>query len=170
MLNRQPSILLLQLLVLLLDVGFPKRHSLLLDIHIYYWRQCLYNIGLSVEPMEADRDYSIQDDKGVKQVLVRSRLGGYLLNVYGNSLEDEGSKRFFESASHMIQNKDGSVVVVASDKRVVAIDLKNDKKLYDGDFTFIYYISLSPAENFIQIFDKYEINMGRTTLLTFPQF
>lgn len=105
----------------------------------------MYNIGLSVEPMEADRDYTIQDDKGVKQVLVRSRLGGYLLNVYGNSLEDEGSKRFFESASHMIQSRDGNVVVVASDKRVVAIDLKNDKKLYDGDFTFIYYIMLSPG-------------------------
>lgn len=52
----------------------------------------------------------------------------------------------------------------------MAVDLVNDKKVFDEEFTFIYYVALSPAETFLQIFDKYDNDDGRTTLLSLPDF
>lgn len=50
------------------------------------------------------------------------------------------------------------------------MDLTTDKKVYDEAFTFIYYVAFSPAQTFLQIFDKYDNDDGRTTLLSLPDF
>lgn len=45
-------------------------------------------------------------------MLIRSKLGAYLLNVYSNTLQDETTKRFFDNANCMIQTADGKYVAV----------------------------------------------------------
>lgn len=45
-------------------------------------------------------------------MLVRSKLGVFLVDAYSPSLEAPANRRFFEQAEHFIQNKRGDIIVV----------------------------------------------------------
>ena len=78
-------------------------------------------------------------------MLLRSKLGVFLVDAYSGTLEAPSNHRFFEQAEHFVQTKRGDMIVAASDKHCVVLDIKNGKKLFEGDFTFIYYVALSPC-------------------------
>lgn len=60
-----------------------------------------------------EKEFTISDDKGVQEVLIRAKNGVYFSNVYAKSLEDEHTTLLFEgSASTMIQDSKGRWLVV----------------------------------------------------------
>jgi hypothetical protein len=60
-----------------------------------------------------DKEFTISDDKGVKEVIIRAKGGVYLADVYSKSLEDSNTVRLFEgSASTMVQNSKGTLLIV----------------------------------------------------------
>ena len=60
-----------------------------------------------------DKEFTISDDKGVKEIILRAKGGVYLADAYSKSLEDPKTIRLFEgSASTMVQNSKGTLLVV----------------------------------------------------------
>jgi hypothetical protein len=53
---------------------------------------------------------------------------------------------------------------------MIAFNLKNQSKLFDAEYNFVYYISLSPCEKYLQLFDKKDINSGVTYIYTISDF
>ena len=45
-------------------------------------------------------------------MLIRSKLGSFLLNAYSGALEAPTNRRFFEQATHLVQTRRGDIVVV----------------------------------------------------------
>ena len=49
----------------------------------------------------------------MREVLLRSKLGVFLVDAYSDTLESPGNRRFFEqSAQYYVQTKRGDIVVV----------------------------------------------------------
>jgi hypothetical protein len=61
-----------------------------------------------------DKEFTIADDKGVKEVIIRAKGGVYLADAYSKSLEDVNTVKLFEgAASTMVQNSKGTLLVVS---------------------------------------------------------
>ena len=55
------------------------------------------------------KEYTIQDDKGIKTVIMRSKQGVFIAEAYDEKLENK--KCIFGSSSFMVQSPDGRGVV-----------------------------------------------------------
>ena len=61
-----------------------------------------------------DKEFTIADDKGVREVIIRAKGGVYVADAYSKSLEDTKTVRLFEgAASTMVQNNKGTLLVVS---------------------------------------------------------
>lgn len=59
------------------------------------------------------KEFSIEDDKGTKEIILRSKGGVYMAGVYSKTLEDQGTIRLFEgTANTMVQDSKGRFLIV----------------------------------------------------------
>ena len=113
------------------------------------------------------KEYTIADDKGSKAVILRSKQGVFITDAYDTELKNK--KCIFGQSSFFVQSKDGSILIVASEKTVMAYHNKTEQVIYEGNFNYIYSMTLSPGGNLVQILDKVDQNEGRTYLFSLPK-
>lgn len=59
---------------------------------------------------------------------------------------------------------------VSSPKKVAVIDLATKKRVFESAHTYVHYVAFSPAEKYLQIFDKQDANKGDLIILSLPEF
>jgi hypothetical protein len=60
------------------------------------------------------------------------------------------------------------LVIAASEKNVGVWSTKENKLIFEENFNYIYSISLSESEGFLQILDKVDSNEGKTLIYSLP--
>lgn len=75
------------------------------------------------------KDYTLVDDKGTKQLIVRSKTGTYILPSYLSSV-DQG-KKIFAKASFLLQTQNMDFVVAASEKNCTVWSNKHGKLIFE---------------------------------------
>lgn len=119
-----------------------------------------------MEATEKGTEFTILHDKGPSSILIRSKLGIFISGAYEESVE--GKKKIFGSAAFMLQTKNGEFIIVGSETKVLVFNSKTDSVVFEGDFNYIYSMTLSPNEKYVQILDKVNSNEGKTLLFELP--
>lgn len=108
------------------------------------------------------REYTIADDKGPSTIILRSKKGVFVTPAYVQELEQ--AQQIFGVASYLLQTRDGSLLIAASEIKFIVYSLAKKTLLYEEECRYIYSMSLSPNEKFLQVLDKVDANEGKTTL------
>ena len=58
------------------------------------------------------KEYTLADDKGIKQIVLRSKSGTYIFPSYLDNIEKD--KKIFGKASFLLQSKNMDFVIAAS--------------------------------------------------------
>jgi uncharacterized protein with WD repeat len=66
----------------------------------------------------------------------------------------------------MLQTRDGRLLVAGSENRFIIYDLPKRTLLLEEDCNYIYSMTLSPSEQFLQVLDKVDSNEGRTMIIS----
>ena len=111
--------------------------------------------------------YSIADDKGPQDILLYDKQGVYVTPAYSETVSQEN--KIFGKASHLLHTRNGEFVIAASETHVLVYSLKEATVVFEEDFNYIYSITLSPAETYLQILDKINTNEGKTLLYGLPK-
>ncbi len=106
--------------------------------------------------MEPGKEFTIPDDKGPKDVIIYEKEGVFLSTAYPES--NEKSKKIFGKATFLLQFKNGEYIIAASEKNMLLYSTIEQKPIAEKDFNYIYSVSLSPCETYLQILDKITVN------------
>lgn len=87
------------------------------------------------------KEYTLDDDKGVKQLILRSKSGTYVLPSYLQNIDQ--ATKIYGKASFLLQTKNMEYVIAASEKNAVVWSKSAKKLIFEEDFNYIYSISLS---------------------------
>ena len=69
-------------------------------------------------------------------------------------------------ASYLLQTRKGNLLVVGSDNKYIIYDLLKRALLLEVDCNYIYSMTLSPGEKYLQVLDKVDANEGKTTIVS----
>lgn len=100
--------------------------------------------------------FTIADDKGPRELVLHSKQGVYLCSAY-EQFEDLKEK-IFGTASILLQTKFSHLLIMGSETLVMVYDLKEKSVLFEKKFNYIYSLTLSPSETYVQILDKIDSN------------
>lgn len=112
------------------------------------------------------KEYTLADDKGPKELILRSKTGTYVLSSYLDGLQK--AKKIYGKASFLLQTKNMDFVIAASEKSAAVWSKKENKLIFEENFNYIYSITLSENEGFLQILDKIDSNEGKTLIYSLP--
>ena len=115
-----------------------------------------------MEATEKGKEFTIADDKGPTSVIIRSKQGVYISDAYDENFHDK--VQIFGSACFLFQARGGEFVVIGSETKVIVYSLTLNSLLFERDFNYIYSLTLSPNEKYVQILDKVNTNEGKTML------
>ena len=73
--------------------------------------------------METGKEYTIADDKGSKQLLISEKEGVFIIGTYSDIVKER--RQIFGKASNLIQSRNGDLVIIASEKKVMVYSLKD---------------------------------------------
>lgn len=113
------------------------------------------------------KQYTVEDDKGPREVILRSKLGVYVCSAY-DSIDDLKDK-IFGCASFLLQTKKSSLIFAANESYLLVYDLKERTVISELKFNYIYSMTLSPTETYLQILDKINMNEGKTLIYSLPK-
>ena len=108
------------------------------------------------------KTYTIADDKGPQDILLYDKQGVYVTPAYNETVSQQN--KIFGKASFLLYTRNGEFIIAASETHVLVYSLKETSVIFEGDFNYIYSITLSPAENYLQILDKINTNEGKTLI------
>ena len=109
------------------------------------------------------REYTLADDKGPQDLLLRCKKGVFGTPAYVTELEK--ALPIFGNASFLLQTKDGRRIVAGSEHQFIVYDIINEKVLYEQETNYVYSMTLSPSQRYLQFLDKIDTNEGTTSLL-----
>ena len=112
------------------------------------------------------KEYTLADDKGTKQLILRSKSGTYVLPSYLENIDK--ATKIYGKASFLLQTKNMEFVIAACEKQAVVWSKSSNKLVFEENFNYIYDISLSENEGFVQILDKIDSNEGKTMIYSLP--
>lgn len=115
-----------------------------------------------MEATEKGKEFTITDDKGPRSVLIRSKLGVFISDAYDENFDDK--VKIFGLATFLLQSKNGEFVIISSETKTIVYNTVLNSQIFEGDFNYIYSITLSPNEKYVQILDKINTNEGKTML------
>ena len=113
------------------------------------------------------KEYTLEDDKGTKSILIRNKTGTYILPSYLNTDLSTGIK-IFDKASFLLQTSNMEIVIAASEKSMAVWSKNKNSIIFESNFNYIYSITLSENEKFVQILDKIDSNEGKTMIYSIP--
>lgn len=115
-----------------------------------------------MEATEKGREFTIADDKGPRSVIIRSKLGVFISDAYDENFDDK--VKIFGSANFLFQSKTGEFIIISSETKTLVYNTVLSSVTFEADFNYIYCITLSPNEKYVQILDKINTNEGKTML------
>ena len=112
------------------------------------------------------REKLLGDDKGPQEIILRSKLGVYVCSAYDtiNSLKD----KIYGNSTFFLQTKKSNLIFVATEHHLLVFDIKERSIIAELKFNYIYSITLSPQETYLQVLDKINMNEGKTQLYSLP--
>lgn len=109
------------------------------------------------------KEYSLADDKGPSQLLLRTKKGVFSTPAYVQELEK--AQQLFGAASFLLQTRDGELVIAASESKLVVVSLAKGVLLEEA-FNYLYSVTLSPNQRYLQVLDKVDANEGKTSIIS----
>lgn len=87
------------------------------------------------------KEYTLADDKGPKELIIRDKSGTYVLSSYLDGLDK--AKKIYGKASFLLQTKNMELIIAASEKSAAVWSKKESKLIFEENFNYIYSITLS---------------------------
>lgn len=135
-------------------------------VRIYTVLRVLFN-SMDAANTGKGKPYTIEDDKGPKDILLYEKHGVFVTPAYRETVQKEN--QIFGKASFLLYTRSGEFVIAASENKVLVYSLKESSVLFEGDFNYLYSVSLSPSENYLQILDKINTSEGKTLIYALPK-
>jgi len=69
-------------------------------------------------------------------------------------------------ATYLLQTKKGNLLVIGSDTKYIVYDVLKKALLLEVDCNYIYSMTLSPSQKYLQVLDKVDANEGKTSIIS----
>lgn len=76
--------------------------------------------------------------------------------------ELEKAEQIFGTASYLLQTRNGEIVIAGSETKFIVYSLLKKALLFEEDCNYIYSMTLSPSQKYLQVLDKVDTNEGKT--------
>lgn len=110
----------------------------------------------AAEAGKGNAPFTITDDKGPNDILLYEKQGVFITPGYNETVPQQ--TKIFSKATFLLQTKNGEIVIAGSESKVLVYNLKETSVVFEGNFNYIYSITLSPRENYLQILEKINTN------------
>lgn len=84
--------------------------------------------------------------------------------------ELEKAEQIFGTASFLLHTKNGEIVIAGSETKFIVYSLLKKALLFEEDCNYIYSMTLSPAQKYLQVLDKVDTNEGKTFIYSLETF
>lgn len=96
-------------------------------------------------------------------MLLRSKKGVFSTPAYVQELEK--AQQLFGNAAYLLQTRDGELVIIASETKLAVVSLAKGV-LMEEAFNYLYSVTLSPNQKYLQLLDKVDANEGKTIIIS----